>query len=50
VLGTGYRAAIDALSQQQRTQVHRGLLSELQSRNLTIIRADVVFGTANRPR
>jgi ubiquinone/menaquinone biosynthesis C-methylase UbiE len=49
VLGTGYRATIDALSHQQRTQVHRRLLSELRSRNLTTIRTDVVFGTANRP-
>jgi ubiquinone/menaquinone biosynthesis C-methylase UbiE len=49
VLGTGYRATIDALSQEQRTQVHRRLLSELRSRNLTTIRTDVIFGTASRP-
>jgi ubiquinone/menaquinone biosynthesis C-methylase UbiE len=49
VLGTGYRATIDALSREQRTQVHRRLLSELRSRNLTTIRTDVVFGTASRP-
>jgi ubiquinone/menaquinone biosynthesis C-methylase UbiE len=50
VLGSGYRATIDALSQDQRTQVHGRLLSELRSRNLTTIRTDVIFGTASRPR
>jgi ubiquinone/menaquinone biosynthesis C-methylase UbiE len=50
VLGSGYRATIDALSQDQRSQVRRRLLSELRSRDLTTIRTDVVFGTANRPR
>jgi ubiquinone/menaquinone biosynthesis C-methylase UbiE len=50
VLGTGYRATIDALSQEQRTEVHRHLLSELRSQRLTTIRTDVVFGTANRPK
>ena len=49
VLGTGYRATIDALSPEQRTKVRRRLLSELRSRNLTTIRTDVVFGTARRP-
>jgi ubiquinone/menaquinone biosynthesis C-methylase UbiE len=49
VLGTGYRATIDALSHEQRTQVHQRLLSELRSRNLTAIRTNVVFGTASRP-
>jgi ubiquinone/menaquinone biosynthesis C-methylase UbiE len=48
VLGTGYRATIDALGQEQRSQVQRRLLSELRSRNLTTIRTDVVFGTATR--
>jgi ubiquinone/menaquinone biosynthesis C-methylase UbiE len=50
VLGTGYRATIDALSREQRTQVRRRLLSELRSRNLTTIRTDVVFGTATRTK
>jgi len=50
VLGTGYRATIDALGQEQRAQVHRRLLSELRSRNVTAIRTDVVFGAANRPK
>jgi SAM-dependent methyltransferase len=49
VLGTGYRATIDALSQEQRAHVHGHLLNELRSRHLTAVRTDVVFGTANRP-
>jgi ubiquinone/menaquinone biosynthesis C-methylase UbiE len=48
VLGTGYRATINALGHEQRSQVQRRLLSELRSRNLTTIRTDVVFGTATR--
>ena len=50
VLGTGYRATIDALSQELRIQVRRRLLGELQSRKLSTIRTDVVFGTARRPK
>ena len=50
VLGTGYRATIDALDHEQCAQVRQRLLSELRSRNLTKIRTDVVFGTATRPR
>ena len=50
VLGPGYRATIDALSQELRIQVRRRLLGELQSRKLSTIRTDVVFGTARRPK
>jgi ubiquinone/menaquinone biosynthesis C-methylase UbiE len=50
VLGTGYRATIDALSHEQRARVHRRLLSELRSIDLTTIRTDVVFGAARRPK
>jgi hypothetical protein len=49
VLGTGYRATIDALSQDQRDQVQARLLGELRSRSITTVRTDVVFGTARRP-
>jgi ubiquinone/menaquinone biosynthesis C-methylase UbiE len=49
VLGSGYRATIDALSHEQRTQVHRRVLSDLRSRSLAALRTDVVFGTASRP-
>lgn len=48
VLGSGYRATVDALSPEQRDKVRSRLLSQLQSRNVTTLRTDVVFGTARR--
>jgi len=50
VLGTGYRATVDALGQEQRDRVRGWLLSELRSQAVTAVRTDVVFGTARRPR
>jgi len=50
VLGSGYRATIEALRQDQRDLVRERLLSELRSRNITTVRTDVIFGTAGRPR
>ncbi len=47
--GSGYRATVDALSQEQRDRLHKRLLSELRSRDVTALRTDVVFGTARRP-
>ena len=49
VLGTGYRATIDALSQEQRDIVRERLLSRLRSEGITSVRTDVVFSTAQRP-
>jgi ubiquinone/menaquinone biosynthesis C-methylase UbiE len=49
VLGTGYRATVDALSPDQRDHVRTRLLHELRSRDVTVLRVDVVFGTARRP-
>jgi ubiquinone/menaquinone biosynthesis C-methylase UbiE len=49
VLGTGYRATVDALSLEQRDQVRTRLLDELRSRAVSTLRTDVVFGTATRP-
>ena len=49
VLGSGYRATVDALSQERRDRLHQRLLSELRSRDITALRTDVVFGTARRP-
>ena len=49
VLGSGYRATIDALSRNQRDQVRQRLLAQLRSRNITAVRTDVIFGTAKRP-
>ena len=49
VLGSGYRATIDGLSQDQRGQVQERLLRELRSRSITTVRTDVIFATAERP-
>ena len=50
VLGSGYRATVDALSQDQRDTVRERLLARLRAAGVTTLRADVVFGTAERPR
>jgi hypothetical protein len=50
VLGSGYRATIDALGQEQREAVRGQLLSALRSGQVTSLRTDVVFGTARRRR
>jgi hypothetical protein len=49
VLGSGYRATIDALSPGQRDQLRQRLLRELRSRDITTVRTDVIFATARRP-
>jgi ubiquinone/menaquinone biosynthesis C-methylase UbiE len=49
VLGSGYRATIDALSPGQRDQVHQRPLRELRSRSITTVRTDVIFAAAKRP-
>jgi ubiquinone/menaquinone biosynthesis C-methylase UbiE len=48
VLGSGYRATVDALSPQQREQLRERLLAELRLRDVTVLRTDVVYGTASR--
>lgn len=48
VLGSGYRATIDALSPDQREYVRETVLAELRLRQVTVVRTDVVFGTASR--
>jgi ubiquinone/menaquinone biosynthesis C-methylase UbiE len=49
VLGSGYRATVDALAPAQRDQVRDRLLAELRSGEISTLRTDVVFGTAGRP-
>jgi ubiquinone/menaquinone biosynthesis C-methylase UbiE len=49
VLGSGYRATIDALSPDQQDQVQRRLLHQLRSRGITTVRTDVIFGVATKP-
>ena len=48
VLGSGYRATVDALSPDQCDRVRDSLLAELRSREITALRTDVVFGIATR--
>jgi SAM-dependent methyltransferase len=50
VLGSGYRATVEALSQEQRDVVRKRVLSELQADGITSLRTDVVFSSALRPR
>jgi len=49
VLGSGYRATIDALSQEQQDLVRRRVLGKLRSDGIASVRTDVVFSTAQRP-
>ena len=49
VLGSGYRATVDALGPERRDRVRESLLADLRSREITSLRTDVVFGTAARP-
>jgi ubiquinone/menaquinone biosynthesis C-methylase UbiE len=48
VLGSGYRATVDALRPEQRDQLRETLLGELRMREVTVVRTDVVFGSATR--
>jgi ubiquinone/menaquinone biosynthesis C-methylase UbiE len=50
VLGSGYRATVDALGPEQRDQVRARLLADLRAAGVTTLRTDVVYGTAWRPR
>jgi ubiquinone/menaquinone biosynthesis C-methylase UbiE len=49
VLGSGYRATIDALSQEQRDLVRERVLTELRSGGISSLRTDAVFARARRP-
>jgi SAM-dependent methyltransferase len=48
VLGSGYRATIDALGDEQRERLREHVVGELRSRGVTKLRNDVVFGSAVR--
>jgi ubiquinone/menaquinone biosynthesis C-methylase UbiE len=48
VLGSGYRATVDALSPDQCDRLRARLLRQLRSRAVTTLQTDVVFGTAQR--
>lgn len=46
VLGSGYRATVDALTDEQRQRLRERVVGELRSRGVTRLRNDVVFGGA----
>lgn len=49
VLGSGFRATVDALQPEQRDLVHDRVVSTLRSRDIRTLQVDVVFGTATKP-
>jgi len=46
VLGSGYRATVDALDGEQRQRLRERVVGELRSRGVTRVRNHVVFGSA----
>jgi ubiquinone/menaquinone biosynthesis C-methylase UbiE len=46
VLGSGYRATVEALSDEQRQALRQRVVGELRSRGVTRLRNDVVFASA----
>jgi len=48
VLGSGYRATVDALGPDQREHLRESILAELRLREVAVLQTDVVFGTAIR--
>src|SRR5262245_9634914 len=49
VLGSGYRATVDALADEQRERLRERVVGELRARKVTRLRNDVVFGSAVKP-
>jgi SAM-dependent methyltransferase len=48
VLGSGYRATVDALGHEQRERLRERVVGELRARRITRLRNDVVFASAAR--
>jgi hypothetical protein len=48
VLGSGYRATVDALGDEQRERLRDRVVGELRARGVTTVRNDVVFASALR--
>jgi ubiquinone/menaquinone biosynthesis C-methylase UbiE len=48
VLGSGYRATVDALDDQQRERLRRRVVGQLGARVVTRLRTDVVFGSSEK--
>ncbi len=49
VLGSGYRATINALGAARAEQVRAGVIGQLALAGTTAVRTDVVYGVATRP-
>jgi SAM-dependent methyltransferase len=49
VLGSGYRATVDALGAEHRSSLREAVICVLRERGVTNIRTDVVFATATKP-
>jgi ubiquinone/menaquinone biosynthesis C-methylase UbiE len=49
VLGSGYRATVNALSPAQGDRLRAGLLAELRSHQITTVQTGIIYGTATRP-
>jgi ubiquinone/menaquinone biosynthesis C-methylase UbiE len=49
VLGTGYRATVDALGTDQQDLLREQVVTALASRDVARVRTDVVYGIATRP-
>ena len=47
-LGSGYRATVDALGEEQRDRLRERVVGELRARGVTSLRNDVVFGSGAR--
>lgn len=48
VLGSGYRGTVDAFGEKQREELRKRVIGELHARDITMLRNDVVFGTASK--
>jgi len=49
VLGSGYRATVDALDPARRAQLRDRVISRLREANVTELRTDVLFAVSERP-
>ena len=49
MLGSGFRATVNALGQARRPQLREQVIGRLRSRSITRVRNDVVFGSAVKP-
>jgi hypothetical protein len=49
MLGSGYRATVDALSTDQQDLLREQVVTALAARDVARIRTDVVYGIARRP-